>query len=71
MRCFPTRKDNGVRGYCLEIGVYWRVDLTAQEQSRLFGWSKSVRVLNDLFINVLERLGMVVSVIVLVFSCAD
>ena len=50
-----------------ETGVYWRYDLTAQEQSRFSGSSKSVRGVDDSSINVLERLGMVVSAFFLVF----
>ena len=43
--CSRTRQ---VGGYCLETGVYWRYDLTAQEQSRFCGSTKSVRGVNDL-----------------------
>ena len=32
-----TRKKTAVAGYCLETGVCWRYDLTAQEQSRFRG----------------------------------
>ena len=58
-------------GYCLETGVYWRYDLTAQDQSRFCGSSKSVRGVDDLSINALELLDMVVSAFVLVSSCAN
>ena len=68
---FSDASKTAVGGYCLETGVYWRYDLTAQEQSRFCGSSKSVRGVDDLSVNVLERLGMVVSAFVLVFSCAD
>ena len=68
---FSDASKIAVGGYCLETGVYWRYDLTAQEQSRFCGSSKSVRGVDDLSINVLELLGMVVSAFVLVSSCAD
>ena len=60
-----------VGGYCFETGGYWSYDLTAQQPSRFCGSSKSVRGVEDLSINVLERLGMVLSEFVLVSSCAN
>ena len=68
---FSDSSKTAVGGFCLETGVYWRYDLTAQEQSRLCGSSKSVRGVDDLPVNVLERLGMVKSAFVVVSSCAD
>ena len=68
---FSDASKTVVGGYCLETGVYWRYDLTAQEESRFSGSSKSVRGVDDLSINVLKRLGMVVSAFVLQSSCAD
>ena len=68
---FSDASKIAVRGYCLETGVYWRYDLTAQEQSRFCGSSTYVRGVDDLSVNVLERLGMVVSAFFLVSSCAD
>ena len=68
---FSDASRTAVAGYCLETGVYWRYDLTAQEQSGFCGSSKSVRGVDDFSINVLERLGMVMSAFVLVSSCAD
>ena len=57
---FSDASKTTVGGYCLETGVYWRYDLTAQQQSRFCGSSKSNRGVDDLCINVLELLGMVV-----------
>ena len=68
---FSDASKTAFGGYCLESGVYWRYDLTAQEESRFCGSSKSVSGADDLYINVLELLGMVVSAFVLVSSCAD
>ena len=68
---FSDASKTAVGGYCLETGVYWRYDLTAQEPSRFCGSSKFVRGVDDLSINVLERLGMVVLAFILVSSCAD
>ena len=68
---FSNASKTAVGGYCPETGVYWRYDLTAQEQSRFCGSSKSVRGVGDLSINVLELWGLVVSAFVLVSSCAD
>ena len=45
---FSDASKTAVGGYCLETGVYWRYDLTAQEQSRFCGSTKSVRGVNDL-----------------------
>ena len=67
---FSDASKTAVGGYCLETGLYCRYDLTAQEQSRFCGSSKSVRSVDDLSINVLELLGMVASAFVLVSSCA-
>ena len=68
---FLDASKTAVGGYFLETGVHWRYDLTAEEQSRFCGSSKSVRGVDDLSINVPGRLGMVVSAFVLVSSCAD
>ena len=68
---FSDASKTAVAGYCLETGVYWRYDLTVQEQSRFCGSSKSVDSVDDLSINVLELLGMVVSAFVLVYLCAE
>ena len=68
---FSDASKTAVGGLCLETGVYRRYDLTAQEQSRFCGSSKSVRGVDGLSINVLDLLGMVVSAFVLVSSCAD
>ena len=70
---FSDASKTAVGGYCLETGVYWRYDLTDQQQSRLFfcGSGKSVRGVDGLSINVFEFLGMIVSAFVLVPSCAD
>ena len=68
---FSGASKTAVGGICLETGVHWRYDLTPQEQSRFCGSSKSARGVDNLPINVLKRLGMVVSAFVLVSSCAD
>ena len=69
---FSDASKTAVGGYCLETSVNCRYDLTALEQLGFCGSSKSVRgVDDDISINMLERLGMVVSAFVLVFSCAD
>ena len=70
VRCSRTSKTPG-GGYCLKTGVYWRYDLTAQEQSRFYGSSKSVRGVGGISISVLEPLDMIGSAVVLVSSCAD
>ena len=66
---FSDASKTAVGGYCLETGVYWRYDTTAQEHSRVCGSSKSVRGENDLSFNVLERLGMVVPFFPSVLVC--
>ena len=68
---FSDASNTAVGGYCIETGVCWRYNLTAQEQSRFCGSSKSVHGEDDLSNNVLEVLGMVVSAFVPVSSCAD
>ena len=68
---FSDASKTAVGVYGLETGVYWRSDLTAQEQSRFCGSSKFVRGVDGLSINVLELWGMVVLAFVLVSSCAD
>ena len=72
---FSDESNTPAGGYCLETGVYWRYDLTVQEQSRFCGSSKSVRGVDDLSINVIGLLvigllGIVVAAFV-VASCAD
>ena len=68
---FLYASKTAVGEYCVETGVYWRCDLTAPEPSWFCRSSKSVRGVDDLFINVLERLGTIVSAFFLVFLCAD
>ena len=68
---FSEESKSVVGRYCLETGVCWRYDLTAQQQSQSHGSSKSVRGEDDLSINVLERLGIVVSAFVPGSTCAD
>ena len=68
---FSDASKAAVGGYCLETGVCWRYDFTAQEQSRFCGSSKCVRGVDDLSMNVLELFCMVVSAFILVSSCAD
>ena len=68
---FSGTSKTTVGGYCLETSVYWRYDLTAQEQLRFCGSSKPIRGVDDLSSNMLELLGMVVWAFVLVSSCAD
>ena len=63
---FSDASKTAVGEYCFETGVYWHYDLTAQDKLRFCGWIKSVRGVDDLSINVLERLGVVVSAFVLV-----
>ena len=54
---FSGASKTAVGGYCLDTGVNWRHDLTAQEQSPFCGSSKSVHGVDDLSINVIELLG--------------
>ena len=68
---FSISSEIVVGGYCLETGVYWRYDLTPQEQSGFCGSRQSVHIVNDLYINVLELLGMIVSAFVCVSSSGD
>ena len=45
----------------METGVYWRYDLTADEQARFGGSSRAVESMDEISIDVLELLGMVIS----------
>ena len=49
---------DGMEGYCLESGKWWRVDFTLEERSRL---RERVQGRDDLSINVFELLAMVVT----------
>ena len=49
----------------METGVYWRYDLTADEQARFGGSSRAVESMDEISIDVLELLGMVISAWVL------
>ena len=71
VRCSRTHQIKAVGGHRLETRVFWSYGHTAQEESRFCSSSKSVRGLDALSINVLERLGMVLSSFILVSSCAD
>ena len=50
-----------VEGFCLEIGQYWRYDLSEEELARFCGSSKHLPSQDDISFNVLELLGMVMS----------
>ena len=50
---FSDASKTAVGGYCLEIGVCWRYDLTAQKQSLFSSSSKPVRGVDDLSNNAL------------------
>ena len=68
---FSDASKQAIGGFCLETGVYWRYDLTKDEQARFCGSSQAVKGMNDISINVLELLGMVISAWVLVVLCED
>ena len=63
--------ETAIGGFCLKAGVHRRYNPDPAEQSRFYGWAKAVAGVNDIFINVLKRLGMVVSAWVLVSPCVE
>ena len=68
---FSDASKTAIWCFCLETGVYWRYDLSVEEQSRFCGSSRSVAGMDCSSVNVLELLRMVVSARVLVFPCAE
>ena len=68
---FSVARINAVGVFCLETGVYWRYDLSVEEQSRFCCSSRFVAGMNEISINVLELLGMVISAWVPVSSCSE
>ena len=68
---FSDASKTTIEGFFLEIGVYWRYDLSVQKQSRFCCSSRSVAGIDNISINVLELLGMVISAWVLVSSCTE
>ena len=51
---FSDTSKTAVDRYCLEIGIFWRYNLTSQEQKQFCGSIRSVHGVGDLSINVLE-----------------
>ena len=57
-------------GFCAETGVWWRYDLTTEEQSRSVVGAKCAKH-NAISINLLELLGMVMTAYVMVVQESD
>ena len=68
---FLEASKRALEGYCLESGVYWRYEISRDEQARFCGSSRAETGINYIRIYVLELLGMVISAWVLVVLCED
>ena len=62
---------HAVGGFGLEIGQYWRYDLSEEELARFCGSSKHLQSQDSISINALELVGMVMSAYLLVVVCGE